>query len=107
VVASSLLQNGYKLVYWPNAKVVHSHAFNVYTQYKRYCDLGFVSTQYKRILINDTSLDEGKRLLLDILYHLIEQHHFREVIETVIDFIIRRLAFYVGARECRRKDCYV
>jgi rhamnosyltransferase len=60
LVAVRLINQGYKISYVPEAKVIHSHNYNYSQQFKRYFDIGTSFNMNKEITGNIKNESEGK-----------------------------------------------
>ena len=74
IYAGKAVQNGYKIVYAADAKVIHSHNYTAWQQFTRNFDLGVSHVQYPEIFAGVKAEGEGLRLVLDTGKYLVKHH---------------------------------
>ena len=74
IYAGTAVQNGYKIAYAAEAKVIHSHNYTAWQQFTRNFDLGVSHVQYPEIFAAVSAEGEGMRLVLDTARYLIRKH---------------------------------
>jgi len=71
IMASKVINAGYKIAYCADAKVIHSHSFTCIQQFKRNFDLGVSQKQYHEVFENISSEKEGagyaKKIIISLL----------------------------------------
>ena len=70
IIASKLIQNGYKIAYVPNAIVIHYHNYSLIKQFKRNFDIGVFFSENSWILQYGKSEGEGIKFLKDEIRYL-------------------------------------
>lgn len=72
IYAGGLIQNGYKIAYAADAKVIHSHNYNAKEQFHRNFDLAVSQADNPQIFAGIRSEKEGARLVLSTAKHLLK-----------------------------------
>ena len=72
VYAGKLVRHGYRIAYVSEAKVYHSHNYNLPTLFSRNFDLGVSQRMHPEIFAGIPSESEGIRLVLDTAKYLIQ-----------------------------------
>ena len=71
IYAGGLIQEGYRIAYAAEAKVIHSHNYNCMQQFHRNFDLGVSQAEHPEIFEGVPSEGEGMRLVKKTLSHLV------------------------------------
>lgn len=73
IYAAKAVQAGYRIVYAPQAQVVHSHNYTNIEQFKRNFDLGVSQADHPEIFADVPSESEGIRMIKQTVQYLKEQ----------------------------------
>ncbi len=76
IMASKIIQAGYKVTYAAAAQVIHSHSYTCRQQFVRNFDLGVSQRQYKEIFEGISSEKEGAGYAKMIIVTLVKKGHF-------------------------------
>ena len=76
VYAAKALREGARVVYCPDARIMHAHRFGYKTQWKRNFDIGVVHKKYAHIFDGCSSEKEGIRLVTDTALYLIREREW-------------------------------
>lgn len=90
------INNGFKIVYKANAKVLHSHNLSYISQFKRNYDIGVFQKQNKSIYKRYVSENEGKKLVLYVNKKLLKDGHIIKALDFTIECAFRYLGFKLG-----------
>ena len=71
IYAGGLIQEGYRIAYAAEARVIHSHNYNCMQQFHRNFDLGVSQAEHPEIFEGVPSEGEGMRLVKKTLSHLV------------------------------------
>lgn len=96
LMASALLDEGYRLAYCAEAKVIHSHSFTLRQEYQRYFRIGFFLAKYRDRFSGETQ--EGVRMLRQITRQLLKQGEIASCFAFWMDCLVR----YAGSRAGKR-----
>ena len=89
------INNGYSVVYYPLAKVLHSHNLTYKEQFCRNFDIGVSQFERKAIFDKIPSAEEGKKMVMNVSKRLLMGFH----IIMFLDFIIECLYRYAGFKK--------
>lgn len=92
------IQNGYRIVYRSNAKVIHSHDYTYKEQFSRNFDIGVSQSEKKEIFDKIPSEKEGFRLIIYVLKKMLLRFHFVKAIDFLIECFYRYLGFSNGKK---------
>ena len=90
------INDGYKIVYFSDAKVYHSHNYNYREQFERNFDIGVSQCEKKAIFSKIPSSREGMRMIFNVSIKLIKKLHFISLIDFMVECIYRYLGFKKG-----------
>lgn len=97
--ANRIMSYGFKVIYQPKAKVIHSHSYNLVSLFKRNFDIG-VSYKYISNFNNNSSfLKKGLKLLKAEVEYLIKQNNYALLPMVIIRDGIRFIAINLGKNE--------
>jgi rhamnosyltransferase len=97
--ANRIMHKGYKVVYDPKAKVIHSHAYNLYGLFKRNFDIGVSYRHVKNFNSNTSFIKKGTKMFLKEAKYLKETGQIYLLPEVIIRDGIRFLAVFLGKNE--------
>jgi rhamnosyltransferase len=97
VIASKLILNGYKIVYAPNAKVIHYHNYSPIKQFRRNFDIGVFFSENSWILKYGKAEGEGIKFLKDEIKFLWHSDK-KWIVYAVIDAIFRYSGYQCGLK---------
>ena len=92
ILASKLIEKGYRIAYAADAKVIHSHNYSASEQFHRNFDLGVSHLEFKEIFSSVPSESEGIKLVKRTISYLADQKEYL----AIIDFIVQSAAKYFG-----------
>ena len=96
-IAYKLINNGYKIKYCSDSKVIHSHKYSYKSLFKRYFDQGVFLKQHSYIA--DSGANSGAISLLKfVLSQSIKEKNFKAVFDIVPNFGVRFVANKLGKR---------
>ena len=99
-IAAKMLNNGYEIYYNAEAKVYHSHNYNLMQEFKRYFDTGVFHSREKWIVKSfGKSEGEGIKIVLSQLKYLYSEKKFNYIIKAIFINFIRFLAYKLGQFE--------
>ena len=90
------INNGYSVVYYADAKVLHSHNLSYREQFCRNFDIGVSQFERKEIFEKIPSAKEGKKMLLNVSMRLLSGLHIGMFIDFVIECFYRYMGFKKG-----------
>ena len=80
------IQNGYRIVYKSNAKVIHSHNYTYNEQFSRNFDIGVSQSEKKEIFDKIPSEKEGFKLISYVLKNMLSRFHFIKAIDFLTEW---------------------
>ena len=92
------IQNGYRIVYRSNAKVIHSHDYTYKEQFRRNFDIGVSQSEKKEIFDKIPSEKEGFKLITYVLKEMLPRLHFIRAIDFLVECFYRYLGFSYGKK---------
>lgn len=99
--AAKVIQEGYKIAYAADAKVIHSHNMTLKEQYKRNYIQGYEIERHKEILCNVSQNSEGVKLVKEVCNELIKNGHFISFVHFGFDCCARVLGSKIGAAKAK------
>ena len=97
--AAKAIQQGYKVAYMANAKVIHSHNFSLREQYQRNYILGIEMEKHRDLLENVSQDSEGKKMVKYVSKELLKRGYVISFIHFGFDCCAR----FLGNRAGRKK----
>lgn len=97
VIASRLILSGYKIVYAPNAKVIHYHNYSPIKQFRRNFDIGVFFSENSLILKYGKAEGEGIKFLKDEIKFLWHSDK-KWIVYAVVDAIFRYSGYQCGLK---------
>lgn len=98
IMASKIIDAGYKIAYASKAKVIHSHCYTNREQFTRNFDLAVSQKQYSEIFDQVKSESEGIRYVKRMLQYLIKQHQVVLIPHFIIQTGFKFLGYQFGKR---------
>ena len=96
--AASLLRNGYKIAYVPDARVIHSHNYNWLQQFKRYEMAGISFSGNPWFLQYARGQSEGVAFLKEELRTLIRGGMYRWCLYALVEAMFKYAGYRLGLR---------
>ena len=96
IMASQIINGGYKIAYASNARVYHSHKYTYWQQFTRNFDLGVSQKQYKEIFGQVKSESEGMQLVKNTMNHLIQTKKAYLIPDLIIQSGFKYLGYKAG-----------
>lgn len=96
--AYKVINDGYKVYYNADAKVLHSHNYSYIKQFKRYFDIGVSHNKDKEIFKNVSVTKEGTKLFKRIAIIMLQKFRIISLIDFIIDMIFRYMGFEKGKK---------
>ncbi len=96
-IAYKMVQNGYKIKYCSDSRVIHSHKYSYKSLFKRYFDQGVFLKQHSYIKesgANSGAIDLVKFVLVEAL----KEKNFKAVLDILPNFGVRFIANKLGNR---------
>lgn len=94
--AAKSIQNGYKIVYAADAKVIHSHNYTNRQQFRRNFDLAVSQAQHPEVFDGVKSEKEGIRMLKNTAIHFIRNQHPMMVVRLLTSSAAKYLGYLAG-----------
>jgi rhamnosyltransferase len=104
ILSYQVIMAGYKVVYDNQAKVFHSHNYNLKQQFKRYFDIGMAFNQTSYILENVSNEKEGMRMVIQQQKYLLGQKLFGEAIYSYFEAGAKYIGYNLGKRHLLLND---
>lgn len=98
IMASKIINSGYKVVYAADAQVIHSHSYTCRQQFVRNFDLGVSQRQYKEVFEGISSEKEGKGYAKKILLTLLKGGHFIKAFYFAMQCGFKLFGYKLGLR---------
>lgn len=98
IMASKIINAGYKVVYAADAQVIHSHSYTCRQQFSRNFDLGVSQCQYKEVFEGISSEKEGKGYAKKVLLTLIKGGHFIKAFYFAMQCGFKLFGYKLGLR---------
>lgn len=96
ILASKIIQADYSIAYAANIKVIHSHNYTYWQQFKRNFDLAVSQVEYKEIFSGIKSETEGIRLVKDTAKYLIKSGKSSLLIDLVLQSGFKYFGYKLG-----------
>ncbi len=96
VFAAYAIKNGYKIVYVPEAMVLHSHDFSPYEYLKRYYLIGKSLGVHRWIIENDRLKKEGQKIVGEQLKYMVKTKKIHWLPYMAIENICKYIGFKAG-----------
>ena len=96
IFASKIIQADYSIAYAANAKVIHSHNYTCWQQFKRNFDLAVSQVEYKEEFSGVKSESEGIRLVKDTAKHLIKTKKKKKLPSLVLQSGFKYFGYILG-----------
>lgn len=94
--AYKVIEAGKKVLYNANAKVLHSHNYSAFFQFKRNFDIGVSHREYQDIFLSLKTENEGINLVKDTYCHLIKNKKYLEVFKLFYLSVFKFLGYKIG-----------
>lgn len=96
IMGYHMIQEGYKIKYVKDAKVVHSHNYTYMQQLRRNFDVGVAHQEYKEIFGSVQSVPEGVKLVKSTGKQMIEDHKYLELADLFFASGFKFLGYKLG-----------
>ena len=96
IYSYNVINRGYKIKYLADAKVLHSHNFNLIEQFIRNYNIGKTQKIKKEIFDNIKSENEGFKLFKFGVKKCIKTHRFLDLMYFIIYCGFRYIGFFIG-----------
>lgn len=96
-IAYKLINNGYKIKYCADAKVIHSHAYTYKALFKRYFDQGVFLKQHEYIA-NSGANSSAIQLVKFVTINSLREKNFKAFFDIIPNFAVRFIANKLGSR---------
>lgn len=100
IMASKVIQAGYKIAYVAEAEVIHAHKYSYREQFRRNFDMAVSQQQYKEIFEGIKSESEGIRLVKNTMKYLLSKGKWY----LIPDLILQSGFKYMGYRKGRNYE---
>lgn len=104
ILASKLLDAGYKIAYAAEAKVYHSHDYSLKKQYARNFDIGADLAINSRYFDNVKAESEGIKMVKYVLKELLKKGHFIMSVYYCLDCAAKLFGHRAGKRYKKLSD---
>ncbi|MDO4284433.1 MAG: glycosyltransferase family 2 protein [Eubacteriales bacterium] len=98
IYAGRALQDGWRIYYEAEARVVHSHHYSARQQFHRNFDLGVSQADHPEIFAASSSESEGMKYVRTVIRYLRDQKAGREIPGFVAGCAARLLGYRLGKR---------
>lgn len=98
IFAAVCIQNGYKIAYEADARVIHSHNYTNRQQFRRNFDLAVSQAQHPEIFEGVRSESEGIRMVKSMAAYLIRKHRPFMIIRLVTSSAAKYAGYFLGKR---------
>ncbi len=98
ILASAVIEAGYRIAYEPAAKVVHAHRYTYRQQLARNFDLAVSQRQYREIFEGVKSESEGIRLVKDTIKHLCRTGKWYLIPDLIFQSGFKFIGYRLGLR---------
>lgn len=98
IMASNMIEAGYKIAYSAEAKVHHSHRYSYLQQLTRNFDLGVSHNQYPDVFGRVKSETEGIKLVKKTLQYLIDEQEYLLIPDLILTSGFKYLGYQMGLR---------
>lgn len=96
-ISYKLINNGYKIKYCADAKVIHSHEYTYKALFKRYFDQGVFLKQHEYIE-NSGANSSAMQLVKFVVINSLKEKNFRAFFDIIPNFAVRFIANKLGHR---------
>jgi len=96
IFAAKAINSGYKIVYVPEAKVLHSHDFSPLEYFKRYYYIGRSLSNYKWIIQEDRIGKEGRKIVKSQINYILKTKQIKWLPYLFIENSLKYLGFKLG-----------
>ena len=96
VFAFNALNKGLNIEYCAEAKVYHSHDYNLKEQYKRAVEIARSQKRHPEIYNTLRSENEGMRYLKTGLKFFLKKRRFKSVLDLIVSCVVRYAGYFVG-----------
>ncbi len=105
IFAAKALKQGYKVVYVPEAMVIHSHDFSPLEYFKRYYMIGKSLGKYKWVIENDKLGYEVRWIFREQLRFVVKKKKFHWIPYIFVENTLKYIAFKTGSKfTCSKED---
>jgi len=96
LITARLLMSGYRVVYVPEAKVIHSHSLSLPGQFRRYFYIGSSLKKNRWIREYAQPESEGLKLVLQQVKFVVNRHEYRWIPYIFIESVTKYLGYRIG-----------
>lgn len=96
-ISYKLINNGYKIKYCADAKVIHSHEYTYKALFKRYFDQGVFLKQHEYIA-NSGANSSAIQLVKFVTINSLKEKNFKAFFDIIPNFAVRFVANKLGSR---------
>ena len=98
-LCAKLLRAGYKVKYAAEARVYHSHNYNLRQQFKRYFDMGASMAQARNLMEGARTGRDGLRFVVGQARYVVQAGDYTSLFKVLADAAAKAIAFSLGKRE--------
>lgn len=96
IMASKVIDAGYKVAYCANAEVIHSHSYTCMQQFRRNFDLGVSQKQYYMVFGNISSEKEGTSYAKKVIKALIKRGKISKAFYFILQCVFKLAGYRLG-----------
>ena len=96
LIAAQFILKGFKIAYVPEARVVHSHNYSLFTQFRRYYTIGSSLKTHRWILRYALAEGEGLRFMKEQLRYVTEQHNYFWIPYIFLESFAKYAGYRIG-----------
>lgn len=104
IYAARCIQNGFKIAYIAEARVIHSHNYSAGQQFHRNFDLAVSQTQHPEIFQNIRSESEGIRMVKSASAYLVKTRRPLMIFILITSSMAKYLGYFMGKNYTRLPD---
>jgi rhamnosyltransferase len=96
LIAAQFILKGYKVAYVPEARVMHSHNYSLFRQFRRYYTIGSSLRSHQWILQHAGAEGEGMRFVKEQIRFVTEQHHYFWIPYIFLEAFAKYAGYRIG-----------
>ncbi|WP_440602868.1 glycosyltransferase family 2 protein [Bacillus sp. GB_SG_008] len=98
ILSSKLILADFSVSYTADAKVYHSHNYNLKQQFKRYFDIGMAFNQTSYLLEYASNEKEGKKMIFQQMKYLVCNREFLTLPIAILENFCKYVGYFLGKK---------